>query len=219
MTTTDKGPLLLKVDQGIAHLTINTPPSNRMTLGFFEQLSQYIRIISDDPGCRALVISGAGRHFSSGAQVDVLLNEIREEVPSFMLSHYCTFLAIREMSIPVIAALRGVCLGSAFELALACHFRFASEDGLFGLPETSFNLIPGLGGIPMLASLTGNAAALELVLTARTFSTAEALKMKIVDFSCPKKELLDRTFRFVTQIMPHYRKEKRPLYLKMIQNP
>jgi enoyl-CoA hydratase/carnithine racemase len=211
--------LLLTIDQGIAHLMINRPPSNSMTLEFFGQLSHYIGKIGNDPACRALIISGVGRHFSSGAQVEVLLNEIREEFPPFMLNHYNTFLAINKLNIPVIAAVRGVCLGSALELALACHFRLCSEDGLFGLPETSFNLMPGLGGIPMLASLTGNAAALELVLTARTFSAEEALKLKVVDYSCPKKELMGHVFRFAGQILPHYRKEKRPLYLKMIQNP
>jgi enoyl-CoA hydratase len=221
----DRSTIQFRVNEGVAHLILNQPPSNKMTLAFFSEFNRIIDQIQDNPAIKALVISGNGRHFSSGADLPALLAEIQKQsevdtvgklsfIPDFMRANYQSILKLEAMNIPVISAIRGVCLGSALELALFCHFRFCGEDTVFGLPETSFNLIPGLGGIRKMTSLAGKANALEFILRGKTFSAADALKIHIVDRIFPKRQVVDITLGFIRKIMDDYRKEKSGMYLK-----
>ncbi len=196
-----------------------------MTPGFFEEFDQAIDRILNDRHIRALVISGNGRHFSSGADLTALFPEIQGHstvdnrgnllrVPGFMLKNHRSFLKLESMTIPVISAIRGVCLGSALELALSCHFRFSGEDAVFGLPEATFNLIPGLGGVRNLSAITGKAKALELILTGKTIPASEALTLGIVDRIFPKREVVKISLGFALNIMQGFHKEKNKMYLK-----
>ena len=119
-------------------------------------------------GLKAIIISSRGRHFSSGANLEELLEMVaadgertdkikKDGLRTTSERNYRSFLFFEQTEIPVIAAIRGVCIGSAFELALFAHFRFCGEDAVFGLPETTYNLIPGLGGIRKIVSLCGQA--------------------------------------------------------------
>lgn len=214
----------LRLNDGIGHLLMNQPPSNKMTLEFFREFSEAVDYIALDNSFKALVISGNGRHFSSGAELPSLLEEIHSgsivrngqvvEVPPLLTSNYESFLKLEQFEIPVITAIRGVCLGSALELTLFSHFRFCGEDAVFGLPETSFNLLPGLGGVKKMSSLIGRSKTLELVLKAGTFSASEALAMKIVHRVLPKRELVKSAIEFAQFSANDFRKEKVVLYLK-----
>jgi len=170
------------------------------------------------------VISGRGRHFSAGADLDQLLSLVKHEsqkdsggetvdLPSFLEKNYKTFLSLEALNIPVIAAIRGVCLGSGFELALFCHFRFCGDDALFALPESTYNLIPGIGGTSRLSLLTGKSKALELVLHGNTFPAEDALGYHLVDKIFPKKQVVDMAIGFAKNIAASYKKEKAKLYL------
>jgi enoyl-CoA hydratase len=211
------------VTGGIGQLILNRPPSNDMTGPFFEEVNNLVDCLSNESELRGIIIRGAGRHFSSGAALDELLARISEnpcttagdeEENHFLIRNYRAMLWFEEAPMPVVAAIRGVCLGSAFELALLCHFRICSEDAVFGLPETTFNLLPGLGGIRKIVELSGKANAIELVLRGKTFSATEALELGLVDVIVPKKEMARRALDLVSTISDGYRKEKRPLYLK-----
>jgi enoyl-CoA hydratase/carnithine racemase len=210
---------------GIAQLILDQPPSNTMTLAFFKELKEAVHYISGTKEIRGLVISGRGRHFSSGTDLSSLLGEIslhtahtsayeRNAVPEFLSENYQTLIALSRLEIPVIAAIRGVCLGSALELALFSHFRFCGEDAVFALPETTFNLIPGLGGITRLTELSGRARSLELVLQGETFPAEKAFRYGVVDRILPKRNLLQASVGFAKQIQTDYHKEKKRLYLK-----
>ena len=215
----------LLLDDGIGSLELNAPPSNTMSLEFFRELASVLGFIRDHKEFRALVISGHGRHYSSGADVTALLKEILEKsetdrkgrlvkVPEFLSNNYASLLMLESFAIPVISAIRGVCLGSALELALFSHFRFCSEDSVFGLPEASFNLVPGLGGIFKLSCISGTAIALERVLKGSTFTSEDALKYKIVDKIVPRKLLIPTATDFAREVMQDFRIEKRGLYIK-----
>ena len=211
-----------ETDQGIGHLVLSRPPSNDMTAGLIDEIARLTDILGREPRVTGIVIRGEGRHFSSGAALDELLADIdatnfpAENAPGeehFLLRNYRSMLWFEDAAIPVVAAIRGVCLGSAFELALLAHFRISTEDAVFGLPETTFNLIPGLGGIRKIAELAGKAKAIELVLRGRTFSASEALEAGLIDCIVPKKELQNRAAELVMNIGQGYRKGKRSLYL------
>ncbi len=213
------------VKHEIGHLLLNQPPSNSMSADFFLELNHLIEEIRLSEDIRALVISGKGRHFSSGVDLPTLLQEITTTsridqhgkvtlMPDFLTENSTSMLLLGQLPIPVISAIRGVCLGSAMELALSSHFRFSGEDAVFGLPEASFNLIPGLGGTRQVASLSGNANAIELVLKGKTFTASDALRLNLIDRILPKKDLLQTSLDFARSISGDYFREKKKLYLR-----
>ena len=215
----------LQFDEGVGLLELNSPPSNAMNMDFFKEFAAVLEFIRFNQEFRALIISGHGRHYSSGADVPVLLKEILEKaetdkkgrlisVPDFLSNNYKSFLMLESFSIPVISAIRGVCLGSALELALFSHFRLCGEEAVFGLPEASFNLVPGLGGIYKLCCISGQALALERVLKGSTFTAEDAMKYRIVDKVVPKKLLIPTAYDFAREVMQDFRVEKRGLYVK-----
>jgi enoyl-CoA hydratase len=219
--------IIFEFTDGIGHMIMNQPPSNMMTIEFFSELGQIVEEMKKMTELKAVVISGQGRHFSAGAQLDELLNLVDVErsrdhgikngnLPEILNKNFETFLFFEKLNIPVISAIRGVCLGSALEFALFTHYRFCGEDAVFGLPETTFNLLPGIGGISRVAMLSGRSKALELVLRGNTFPAEEALRIKIVDKILPKKKVVGQAIDFAGSIMNGYRKGKERLYLQKI---
>jgi len=210
---------------GIGHLELNQPPSNHMTVGFFMELGRLTQELRKMKKLRGIVISGKGRHYSSGAHLGELLGLVetgRHFAPSgssasleiFLEDNYRSFLFFEEAGIPVVSAVRGVCLGSPFELALFSHFRFCGEDAVFGLPEASFNLMPGIGGISRMVRLSGTARTLNLVLHGNTFDALAARSYQLVDRILPRKKLVEEALLFTQKISGAYRRELKPLYLR-----
>ena len=181
-----------------------------MTLRFFQEFRVWADLMAHETGLKAIIIYGKGRHFSAGADLDELLENIDEAV---MLANYQSFLKIGQLGIPVISAVRGVCLGSAFELALFCHFRICAVDAVLGLPETTFNLMPGLGGIQRVANLAGKAKALEIILRGMTFTARDALEMGLVDVVVPKSAVLAVARNLARALPEKFVKEGKALYL------
>jgi len=204
------------VEEGIGRMILNQPPSNTMTMNFFDELQEVVKVITLTRNLKALIIYGNGRHYSSGADIAELLLNVDQQV---MLENYRTFSRIEQMDIPVISAIRGVCLGSAFELALFSHFRICAEDAVLGLPESGFNIMPGIGGIQRVAKLAGNAAAIEITLRGNTFRASDALSMGLVDIVVPKKEVLPLALNFAALLPVKIDKENRNIYLHKCLKP
>ena len=213
------------LSEGIGHIELNQAPGNQMTSCFFQDFNDLIDELKDMHGLKAIIINGKGRHFSSGANIDELIENSNPPLENNSITNndkwleksernYRSFLFLEKLNIPVIAAIRGVCLGSAFELALSCHFRFCGEDAVFGLPESTYNLMPGLGGIRKTLTLCGQAKTLELILKGNTFNAEEAFNYQLVDKIVPKRQLIGFSIDFAHKIMNNYRKEIIPLYLK-----
>ncbi len=216
------------VDQ-IGHLVLDQPPSNTMTVQFFQEMTALRDVVVHLQELKGLVIYGSGRHYSSGADLDELLREIAGKSTQvdtdydnqgelFLRNNYKALSYFEELRFPVISAIRGVCLGSALELALFSHFRFCGEDAIFALPETTFNLIPGIGGIQRFAKHAGNARTLDYILTGRTFDAAEALDLGLVDHVFPKKEIIESSVEFIRQLPENYTQSMREVYLKRFVN-
>jgi len=213
------------LEDEIGRLELNSPPSNKMTMEFFREFATALDYINSHKEFRALIINGHGRHYSSGADLPSLLEEIHEKagtdkngrltnVPEFLSNNYKSLLLLESFRIPVISAIRGVCLGSALELALFSHFRLCGEDSVIGLPEASFNLVPGLGGIYKLCCIAGEVTALERVLKGSTFTAEDAYRYRIVDKIVPKRQLIEQASGFAREVMTDFRVEKRSLYIK-----
>ena len=195
--------LALEPDGEIARLVLDAPPRNEMGQGFFHMLAALIRTLKDLP-VRGLIVHGAGRHFSSGADVDTLKAGLTDPQPALaaqrLLDATSSFQAIAELPYPTVAAVGGVCLGSGLELALACRWRIASANAVFALPETSFNLMPGCGGSVRLPALVGRGRAVDLLLSGRFVAADEAREIGLVDAVVDRRDLLDTAHRLIDRV-------------------
>ena len=108
---------------------------------------------------------------------------------------------IENCSKPVIAAVNGFALGGGVELAMACHFRMASDNAKMGLPEVSLGVIPGYGGTQRLPQLVGKGKAMELIMTAGMISADEALNCGLVNHVTTPEDLLPLTQKIARKIM------------------
>ena len=183
---------------GIGHLVLNKPPANSMNRLLFNELKYIVSHEIPAAKLMALIVSANGRHFSSGADLDEMMLNISDDTsfseensyPAFLEENNTTFLALSRLKIPVIAALKGICIGSAFELALFCHIRICTENTYMGLPESVFNLMPGCGGIYKLTEIIGKAKAMELILSGKNISATEAKELNIIHKIVARNELL-----------------------------
>jgi enoyl-CoA hydratase len=216
-----------KVMDEVGHLVINQPPANAMTLDFFVELDNLIKIIGTGSDLKGIVISGQGRHFSSGAELNELTNRIENQLqysgngkivkyPDFMQKNLQNLKALNQLRIPVIAAIMGVCIGSAFELALFCHFRFCTGNAVLGLPESTFGLMPGMGGIQKILENTPKLKAMEMVFRGNIINAKEALKTQMIDRIFEKDELMVAAQRLVEIASLKYRKYNKIEYLQQL---
>jgi len=183
---------------------------------FFEELHVLVREISTMNDLKAIVISGNGRHYSSGADINELLQNVDQRT---MCDNYHAFIMLEQLEIPVISAIRGVCLGSAFELALFSRFRICARDAVLGLPESTFNLMPGIGGIQRVAALAGKAKAIEIILRGITFSAMDALEMGMVDAVVPGNRVIPLSMEFANALPEIVYKPDRELCLHKFLKP
>jgi len=198
-----------KIENNIGHLVLNQPPANIMTRYFFDELNLLTLEIIPESEIKSLVIYGNGRHFSAGADHYDLSDRIREnlpegypaELPSFLNKTIQSFLYIDQLQIPTFAAIRGTCFGSALELALTCKYRICAEGTVLGFPESSFGLMPGCGGSVKLPAIVGRSKAIELIISGRNFSAAEAYHWGIVHKVVHRKVLIGETLKMVKALI------------------
>lgn len=184
----------------IGYLEINNPPSNPMDSTFFEEFYWWRTEIVENEDINAIIIHGKGRHFSSGAVIEDLLGIISRsysqnnditKVSEFLNKNSQIFYSLKDLKIPVIAAIRGVCLGSALELALCADYIICGEKAVLGLPESTFGLMPGCTGTYVLPKIVGTALAMEIIISGKTFSPQEAFDWKLIQKIVPSKQVLE----------------------------
>jgi enoyl-CoA hydratase len=190
-----EGPL-----DAVALLTLDRREAlNALSFALVAELGSLLAVLDGDPACRAIVITGAGdRAFAAGADIRELAGEsprsLREADPFAVLD------SIGHLRTPVIAAVRGYALGGGCELAMACDMVVAGDDASFGQPEIRIGVIPGAGGTQRLARAVGKARAMELVLTGRRITAAEASAMGLVSLVVPAAQTLDRALDLAGRI-------------------
>jgi enoyl-CoA hydratase len=175
---------------GVALVTLNRPRAlNALSFDLLLRLAEAVEALDADPSCGAIVITGAGtRAFAAGADVAELAAQTPETLaasPGFR-----GWDRVAAISTPTIAAVRGFALGGGAELAMACDMLVAGDDATFGQPEINLGIIPGAGGTQRLARAVGKARAMEIVLTGRRVSAAEAERLGFVTRVVPAAETL-----------------------------
>lgn len=180
--------IILKRERDVGWLQINNPPENYLEQPEFIKIEELNFFI--ETGIKALVIEGVGRHFSAGADLEKLKDQIKDRnaFQDQLMKGNNLLNYIDELEIPVIAAISGVCFGAGLEIALACDIRICDENALFAFPEVHHDLFPGLGGAMRLVELTGRSVALELVLTGDMINAEKALELQIINTLVKKNE-------------------------------
>ncbi len=167
----------LEVQDGIAVLTIDSPPVNALSGPVRQGLYDGIHKALADAEAKAIVLICGGRTFIAGADI----SEFGKPggTPTVGLNE--TFEAIENATKPVIAAIHGTALGGGLEVALTCHYRVAVPSARAGLPEVKLGLLPGAGGTQRLPRLVGAEKALALMTSGDQISAAEAVKSGVFD--------------------------------------
>lgn len=207
----NKGKIILETRDNIGRLTIDNPPQNYLNSPGFIPLEELQSWISRC-NLKGLIITGAGRHFSAGADLDNLFEMSTGTKMDDEMKRGKELLSYLEnLEIPVIAAIQGACFGGGLEIALAAHIRVCNKKAIFAFPESNYNLLPGLGGTVRLNKLIPAFDSLTMILGGDMINADEALLLNIVDhisedpeefsFNLLKKMTDDRPLKVINYVM------------------
>ena len=190
-----------KVDKAVATLTLErTEALNSLCGELLEELDAAIAQLGEDESVHGIVVTGSGRAFSAGADIEEIAALEGAGGRAFAERGQRVFDRIEALAKPVVAAINGFALGGGCELALACHLRIATPAARFGQPEVKLGILPGFGATQRLPRLVGRAVATELILTARILRADEALRIGLVNEVVEPDALLPRAHELVTSI-------------------
>jgi len=186
--------LLVLVEEGICTIVINRPDKmNALNKEVFNELDRAIDDVYQNPEIRSAIITGAGsKAFVAGADISEFLELKPGQATALAKRGQVVFDKIEGSPKPVVAAVNGFALGGGCELALACHFIYASENAKFGQPEVNLGLIPGYGGTQRLTQIAGKSRTMELIMTGKMINATEALQYGIVNQVTTAGELLSK---------------------------
>jgi enoyl-CoA hydratase len=157
-----------------------------------ESWGRVMAALRSDRSVRAVVVTGEGSAFCAGGDVSWIGSEPGAAVDRLrerMLPFYRTWLSIRDLEVPTIAAVNGAAIGAGMALALACDLRYAAADARLGMPFTALGMHPGMASTYLVPEVAGLAVARELLLTGRIVTGAEAADMGLVNRSLPAADV------------------------------
>ena len=173
---------------------------NRQTI---EDLHKALMYLESDSNVRVLILTGSGeKAFVAGADIAEFSEfSVEEGTGLAKKGQEDLFDLIENFSKPIIAAINGFALGGGLELAMACHFRLASDNAKMGLPEVSLGLIPGYGGTQRLPQLVGKGRAMEMILTGGMISAEVAFAYGLVNHLVTQEELVPKAVAIARKIL------------------
>lgn len=184
--------ILCTIDDGIARVELNRPAKkNAVTLDMLDQLAQIGQTLESEKTLRGVLISGAGGDLSSGLDLSTMQSLLPQlgEIKSQMLNpgdpkkgnrFQRPCLVWRDLPVPVVAAIDGVCFGAGLQLALGADLRIATPSSQFSVMESKWGLIPDMGISVTLPPLMGADKAKDLMFTARVLQADEALSLGLI---------------------------------------
>jgi 3-hydroxyacyl-CoA dehydrogenase/enoyl-CoA hydratase/carnithine racemase len=182
----------ITLDDGVAVFRLDNPPVNQLSATLREEMAAAFSDAAQDPGVRAIVITGTGKNFMGGADITEIKDAVEvEPLYEKVLAFDAFYNRIEDSPKAVVAAINGPALGGGLELAMACHLRLAARGILVGQPEVQLGLIPGAGGTQRLPRLCGLAEALTLITTGAPVKAEAAMEKGIVDAVLDPAALLE----------------------------
>jgi enoyl-CoA hydratase len=173
----------LKKEGGFAVLTLNRPEAlNALSFSILGDIGRALDEVAEMKDIRALLVTGTGdKAFCAGADIKELRGRTLIEQKRGAELGQSVFAKLDSLPVPSVALVNGYAFGGGSELALACTFRLASPNAVFGLPEIKLGLIPGYGGTQRLPRLIGQGRALEIIMTGRNVKAEEAERIGLVN--------------------------------------
>lgn len=196
--------LLVTTENGIGIIIINRPSKlNALNGATIQELHNAFETLDLDLNTRVIIITGEGeKAFVAGADIAEFANfSVEEGAQLAAQGQELLFDFVENLSTPTIALINGFALGGGLELAMACHFRIASENAKMGLPEVSLGVIPGYGGTQRLPQLIGKGRAMELIMTAGMIDSQTALNYGLVNHVVPQSELMNFSKSIASKII------------------
>ena len=192
---------LFEMVDSVAVLTLNHPESmNIVNKELFTELDEMQNKIEQDKSIRAVVIKANGEHFSAGIDLNLLKSIDSQFVAENLNWLQRLYGRWQEWHIPVVAAVHGICYGSAVELILGCDIRVAADDLKIAIPEVRFGLSPDMGGTVRLTQLVGLGQAKRLILGCEELNAQEALQVGLVEIVVPREKLEERAIKLAKRM-------------------
>jgi enoyl-CoA hydratase len=195
--------ILIEKDNGISVITINRPTKlNALNKATIEELHHAFDAEDKDKSIRVIIITGSGeKAFVAGADISEFAHfSVGEGGNLAAKGQEMLFDFVENLSTPVIAAVNGFALGGGLELAMAAHFRVASDNAKMGLPEVTLGVIPGYGGTQRLPQLVGKGRAMEMIMSASMIDAETAKNYGLVNHVVPQAELVEFTKGIASKI-------------------
>src|SRR5690554_2711742 len=196
--------ILVDFQNGISTLSINRPSKlNALNKATIQELHDALDTANKDKKTKVIIITGSGeKAFVAGADISEFAHfDVKDGEKLAAKGQELLFDYVENLSTPVIAAVNGFALGGGLELAMACHFRIASDTAKMGLPETSLGVIPGYGGTQRLPQLVGKSRATEMVMTAGMIDAETAKDYGLVNHVTTQDELIPLCEKIAGKIM------------------
>ena len=207
------GKVTFEVSGSTGIMTLADPPANKLAFPEFIPIDIFDQWTTDS-SLKGLIITGAGKNFSSGGDLDTIHNMAgdTEQLGKLLTAGNLLLCRIENLDIPVIAAINRVCFGGGLEIALACHIRVASENALLAFPEVNHQIMPGQGGTIRATALAGLSQSASLILGGDMITAEDALKLDLIDYIAPKDKALD----FALELMQKMTRDRTPLVIRSV---
>ena len=193
-----------RLDAGVVLLTLALPDKrNAMTAELTAQWGETVASLKGDRSVRCVVVTGAGKAFCAGGDVSWLAAEpdaSPADLRDRMLPFYRTWLALRALDVPSIAAVNGAAVGAGGALALSCDIRYAGAAAKFTVPFAQLGMAAGMATTWLLPEVVGLAAARELLLTGRVVDAQEMLRLGLASAVFGDDVLLDKALEHAAQV-------------------
>ncbi len=195
--------ILFEINDKVAIVKINRPKKlNALNEATLLELKEVFTGIKNNDDIYVAILTGEGeKAFVAGADINELNRLDSISAKKFSEFGQGVFNLIENLGKPVIAAVNGFALGGGCELALACHFRIASENAKFGQPEVNLGIIPGYGGTQRLAKQINSGRAAQLILTGEMIDAGEAYRIGLVNKVYKPDELMDKALEIANVIV------------------
>lgn len=199
------------IEDGIGFVTLNRPKQlNALNRQMISEIVSVIESFDRNPQVKVILLSGNGKAFSAGADIDEMVND--DPISMELMNQFADWDRLGQIKKPIVGAVKGFVLGGGFELALACDLLIAASDTQFAFPEVNLGVMPAAGGTQRLTKLVGKMKALEWILTAERINTETALKTGIINKIVASELLMEEAVEFAKIIA-----QQPPLAVRMIK--
>jgi len=196
--------ILVERNADIATVILNRPEKlNALTKPMWKRLGEAVRELSADDGLRCLVLRGAGeKSFAPGNDISEFANTRSNsaQAKEYGEVHHAALAALYECRHPMVALIRGICVGGGLEIAALCDLRVCGASSRFGVPINRLGLSMGLREMQGLLALAGQAVTLEILLEGRVFGAEEALQKRLVTRVVPDDQVVQEAYAAARRI-------------------